>query len=71
MKNKSPLDDPIVEEVRKRGMEYAARFDYDLDKMVLDLRLRQQARGKEVVSFSRESPSGDLNQPKPRRRSSH
>ena len=71
MKNKSPLDDPIVEEVRKRGMEYAAQFDYDLDKMVLDLRRRQQARGKKVVSFSRENPSGDLNQPKLRRRSSH
>lgn len=71
MKNKSPLDDPIVEEVRKRGMEYAARFDHDLDKMVLDLRLRQQARGKEVVSFSRENPSGDLNKPKLRRGNSH
>lgn len=30
--------DPIVEEVRKRGDEYAAKFGYDLKAMGEDLR---------------------------------
>jgi hypothetical protein len=54
MKTKTPWHDPIVEEVRKHGEEYAASFGYDLDRMVLDLRRRQEERGGKVVSFSDE-----------------
>ncbi|HEY0552824.1 MAG TPA: hypothetical protein VGG20_01055 [Thermoanaerobaculia bacterium] len=68
MNNESSWDDPIVEEVRKRGVEYAARFGHDLDKMVFDLRRRQRERGKEVVSLGREETSGDLKKPEPVRR---
>lgn len=58
MKTKTPWRDPIVEEVRKHGEEYAASFDYDLDRMVLDLRRRQEERGGRVVSFSDEDSRG-------------
>ncbi|HEY2289550.1 MAG TPA: hypothetical protein VGM86_02505, partial [Thermoanaerobaculia bacterium] len=51
MKKKTPWRDPIVEEVRKRGQEYAAKFDFDLHKMGEDLRRRQKERGAPVVSF--------------------
>ena len=54
MKTKTPWHDPIVEEVRKRGEEYAAKFDFDLDRMFDDLRRLQKESGEQVVSFSRE-----------------
>lgn len=55
MKPKEPTRyDPIVEEMRRYGNEYAARFDYDLERMVQDLRRRQDESGRKVVSFSRE-----------------
>jgi len=52
MKKKTPWRDPIVEEVRKRGQEYAAKFDFDLHKMGEDLRRRQKERGAPVVSLA-------------------
>lgn len=58
MKTKAAWYDPIVEEVRKHGEEYAASFNYDLDRMVLDLRRRQEERGGKVVSFSDEDSRG-------------
>jgi len=36
-KDQTSWRDPIVEEVRKRGQEYAAKFDFDLHKMGEDL----------------------------------
>jgi hypothetical protein len=67
MKKKSPWHDPIVEEVRKRGQEYAATFDFDLDRMFEDLRRRQQERGGQVVSFSDEGlPKGSSHRRSPR-----
>jgi hypothetical protein len=49
------LDDPIVEEVRKARQEYAAKFDYDLRSIFLDIK-RQEAeyrkRGWKVISSS-------------------
>jgi len=69
MKSRKPGYDPLVEEVRKRGVEYAAGFHFDIEKMVLDLRLRQQARGGNVVSFSREELPEDLNPELSRRHS--
>ncbi len=49
------LDDPIVEEVRKIRQEYAAKFDYDLRSIYLDIK-RQEAeyreKGWKVISSS-------------------
>ena len=69
-KKKTAWVDPIVEEVRKRGEEYAARFDFDPHKMGEDLRRRQQEAGRPVVSFSREGGSEDA-EPSTRRRVSN
>jgi len=52
--NTSSWRDPIVEEVRKRGEEYAAKFDFDIDRMFDDLRRLQKESGEPVISFSRE-----------------
>jgi hypothetical protein len=60
-KDQTAWCDPIVEEVRKRGQEYAARFDFDPHKMGEDLRRRQKERGAPVVSF--ESRSTATNPP--------
>ncbi len=40
--------DEIVEEVRAARDAYAARFDYDLDQMIADLKLKQ-ARHSELL----------------------
>jgi len=40
------LDDPIVEEVRKARQEYAAKFNYDLKSIFLDIK-RQEAEYKQ------------------------
>jgi hypothetical protein len=45
------MHDPIVEEVRKARDEYAKRFNYDLDAICEDLRKKQGAEGRKVVSF--------------------
>ena len=45
------MHDPIVEEVRKARDEYAKRFNYDLDAICQDLRSKQGADGRKVVSF--------------------
>ena len=37
--------DPIVEEVRKLRQEYAAEFDFDLDRIFEDLRERERQSG--------------------------
>lgn len=44
------MEDPIVEEVRKAGREYFARFNADLDAIVEDLRKRSEAAGRKTVS---------------------
>jgi hypothetical protein len=49
------LDDPIVEEVRKARQEYAAKFDYDLRSIFLDIKRQEaeyQKKGWKVISFS-------------------
>jgi hypothetical protein len=59
-KDQTAWHDPIVEEVRKRGQEYAAQFDFDPHKMGEDLRRRQKERGKPVVSFESRSVATNL-----------
>lgn len=39
------MNDPIVDEVRRIRDEYAARFNYDLDAMFLDIKRREKERG--------------------------
>jgi hypothetical protein len=42
--------DPIVEEVRRSRDAYAARFDYDLRAIYLDLKNRERQSGRKIVS---------------------
>ena len=44
------MNDPIVEEIRKYREQYAAKFNYDLKAICEDLRKRQEACGRQVVS---------------------
>jgi hypothetical protein len=44
--------DPIVEEVRRLREEYAARFNHDLKAICRDLREREKASGRKVVSLA-------------------
>ena len=39
-------DDPIVAEVRRIRYEHAARFNYDLDLIVKDLKMQERAGGR-------------------------
>ena len=42
--------DPIVEEVRKRREERAARFGFDIRAIAADARKRESEGGRRVVS---------------------
>ena len=42
-------DDPIVAEVRRIRHEHAARFRYDLDLIVKDLKAQEQASGRPYI----------------------
>lgn len=44
------MNDPMVEEIRKYREQYAAKFGYDPAASCRDLRERQRACGREVVS---------------------
>lgn len=46
--------DPIVEEVRKRRQEWAARFGYDIEAMAADLRKREGKNGHRVVDLQKQ-----------------
>jgi hypothetical protein len=43
--------DPIVEEVRRVRNAHAAKFNYDLDAIVADLKAKERASGRKVVSL--------------------
>ena len=49
--------DPIVEEIRRVRDEHAARFGYDLDKIVQDLKVLERQSGWTVVSLPPKKPS--------------
>jgi hypothetical protein len=51
------LRDPIVEEMRRIKEEHAARYNYDVDAMVKDLRAEQKRNGVKVVSYARKRPA--------------
>ncbi len=44
-------NDPIVEEVRKIRQEHAARFGYDLQAILNDLKATEKLGGRKVVSL--------------------
>lgn len=51
------IRDPIVDEVRAVREELAARFDFDIRKIVEDAQKRQTASQSRVVSFQKPNPS--------------
>lgn len=55
--------DPIVEEVRKRRREWAARFGYDIEKMAADLQKREGKDGHRVVDLSKRSKASRQSRP--------
>jgi len=44
--------DEIVEEVRKRRQEQAAKWNFDLKAILADARKRQKDSGHRIVSFA-------------------
>ena len=44
-------NDPIVAEVRRIRHEHAARFNYDLDLIVKDLKMQERAGGRPCISL--------------------
>lgn len=46
-------EDEIVEEIHQIREAYAKSFNYDLDAIFEDLRKKEAASGREVVSLSR------------------
>ena len=59
------MRDPIVDEVRRARAAYAAQFDHDLDRIVDDLKRRQDQGEFKVV---RRAPRPVRNVPRPRSR---
>lgn len=51
------IRDPIVDEVRAVREELAARFDFDIRKIVEDAQKRQAASQSRVVSFQKPNQS--------------
>ena len=50
------MRDEIVDEVRKAREDYARQFNFDLEAICRDLRLKQQAGGRRVVSLPPRRP---------------
>ena len=48
--------DEIVEEVRKKRIEHAAKFNYDLRQIVEDLNNKQRKYKRKTVSFPPKPP---------------
>ena len=45
------IEDPVVEEIRKIRDEHAARFNYDLDAIIADLKKGERKARARVVSL--------------------
>jgi hypothetical protein len=45
--------DPIVDEVRQAREAYAARFNYDLQAIYLDLKEQERRSGRKFISYAR------------------
>lgn len=51
-------NDPIVNEVRKRREEHAARFNFDVRAIAQDARKREREGGRRVVAPPRKQATG-------------
>ena len=60
------MRDPIVEEVRRARAAYAAQFDHDLDRIVDDLK-RRQDQGEFKVVRRPPRPARKMSGPRSRR----
>ena len=58
MKTMQP--DPIIAEIHAIRDEYAAGFDYDVDRMFRDLQARQAASGRKYVCLPARRPLTDV-----------
>ena len=45
------MNDPIVDEVRRIRDAHAARFNYDLDAIFLDIKEQEKKSGRTFVTF--------------------
>jgi hypothetical protein len=63
---KNPASDDPMEEIRRFREEYAAKFDYDLEKIYQDLKRQEREDDGNYVSLE----EGKLVSVPPRRRSS-
>jgi hypothetical protein len=57
-------DDPIIEEVRRVREEHAKKFDYDLQRIVADLKKSEDTRAAEG-RLVLEPPEACLSMPQP------
>lgn len=48
--------DEIVEETRKAREEYAAKFEYDIEAIVADIKEKEKQSERPVVSLPRKQP---------------
>lgn len=46
-------NDEIVEEVRRVRDEYAAKFNYDISAICADIRQKQKAGGREIITSTK------------------
>jgi len=70
-KPNTPWRDPIIEEIRRNWEKYASKFNYDLEKIFLDLRRQQEETPGPVVSFSPSSSTAASPPTAPVRPSKH
>jgi hypothetical protein len=56
-----PLNDPIVDEVRRVRDEHAARFNYDLDAIFRDIKEQEKKSGRKFVNLI--PPGAEENRP--------
>ena len=62
--NERDSTDPIVEEVRRVREAHAARFNYDLDAIVRDLREQQKNSGRTYITLPPRRHSGPSQRPR-------
>jgi hypothetical protein len=54
------MNDPIVDEVRRVRETYAAKFNYDLDAIFLDLKEQERRSGLTFVSYGKEAIASEV-----------
>lgn len=49
------FNDPIIDEIHKYREEHAAKFNYDIKKIVEHYKERQKKSGRKIVNFIKKS----------------